>query len=261
MERCTRAQTLLVLVLGCWLLSSQFGGHAAAAEPAPCRAVSHAGNSYTACDVDVRRHVIKLFWKQASGTPYRYLRALPQSLNAPAARLVFATNAGMYHPDYRPVGLYVENGRELVRASTKSGPGNFHMKPNGIFFVLGDKAGILETSAYLKQQPRPDMATQSGPMLVIDGRLHPRFVRYGASRKPRTGVGVRDANTVVFVISDDAVSLEEFARMFRDSLHCRNALFLDGGSAANLSIPSRGRGGNFLPLGPMIAVYERTRAM
>ncbi len=26
-----------------------------------------------------------------------------------------STNAGMYHPDYRPVGLYIENGRELAK--------------------------------------------------------------------------------------------------------------------------------------------------
>ena len=159
---------------------------------------------------------IRLFWKRPDGTPYARLNALPQALDKPSDRLVLATNAGMFDPAYKPVGLYVENGRELVRANTRSGWGNFHMKPNGIFYVAGDKAGVLETGAYLKQQLRPDIATQSGPMLVINGRLHPRFVHANVSLKQRSGVGVRDAQTVVFAISDDEVSFQAFGRLFRD---------------------------------------------
>ena len=44
----------------------------------------------------------------------------------------------------------------------------------------------------LKQRPQVDPATQSGPMLVIDGRLHSRFDRSSTSLKARTGVGVRE---------------------------------------------------------------------
>ena len=96
-----------------------------------------------------------------------------------SGQLVFATNAGMFDADYKPIGLYVENGRELVRTNTRSGWGNFHMKPNGIFYVAGERAGVLETGAYLRKQLHP--ATQSGPMLVINGRLHPRFVHANVS--------------------------------------------------------------------------------
>ena len=57
---------------------------------------------------------------------------------------------GCSTPHYKPVGLYVENGHELVHVNTKSGWGNFHLKPNGIFYVDGERPGVLETSAYLK---------------------------------------------------------------------------------------------------------------
>ena len=81
----------------------------------------------------------------------------------------------MYHPDNSPVGLYVEDGRELARVNTNAGPGNFHMRPNGVFYVTGEVAAIVETRSFIKQNLRVEFATQSGPMLVIDGKIHPRF--------------------------------------------------------------------------------------
>src|SRR5262245_61106874 len=199
-------------------------------------------NVYTVCEVDLRRHVVRLYWKRPDGTPYSYLSALPRSIEAKSGKLIFATNAGMFDPAFRPVGLYVEHGRELVRANTKSGYGNFHMKPNGVFFIAGGSAGVTETGAYLKQGLQPDLATQSGPMLVINGRLHPRFDHNSTSLKVRNGVGVRDALTIVFAISEGEVTFAAFARLFRDGLKSRNALFLDGGSAPNLYAPSLKRG-------------------
>ena len=123
--------------------------------------------------------------------------------------------------------------------------------------MAGDAAGVLETGAFLRRRPPAETATQSGPMLVIDGRLHPRFDPNSPSLKVRSGVGVRDQHTVLFAISEGEVSFAEFAHLFREPLQCTNALFLDGGSAPSLYIPSAARGGNFLPLGPMIAVFAR----
>jgi uncharacterized protein YigE (DUF2233 family) len=62
--------------------------------------------------------------------------------------------------------------------------------------VVGATASILETGSFLRQRPQADFATQSGPLLVIDGRLHPRFSREGGSRKYRNGIGLRDVSTV-----------------------------------------------------------------
>ena len=165
----------------------------------------------------------------------------------------------MFDPALKPVGLYVEQGRELVHVNTKSGYGNFHMKPNGVFYISVDRAAVAETRAFLKQRPQAELATQSGPMLVIDGRLHPRFDRRSTSLKARNGVGVRADGKVIFAISQGEVSFDAFARLFRDGLNCPNALFLDGGSAASLYAPSLNRHGNILSLGPMLAVFERNR--
>ncbi len=87
------------------------------AESAPCQAVTYQHMEYTVCEVDLRRQSVKLFWKKPDGQPYEYLSSLPRALGKPSRRLLFATNGGMYHPDHSPVGLYIEEGRELVRAN------------------------------------------------------------------------------------------------------------------------------------------------
>jgi uncharacterized protein YigE (DUF2233 family) len=221
--------------------------------------MEQAHNAYTICEVDLRKQVVRLYWKRPDGTSYADLSALPRALEGDAGRLLFATNAGMFDEALKPVGLYVEQGRELVRANTASGYGNFHMKPNGIFYISADRAAVVDTQEFLRQRPQAELATQSGPMLVINGRLHPRFNRRSTSLKPRTGVGVRADGNVVFAVSQGEVSFDAFARLFRDGLNCPNALFLDGGSAANLYAPSLNYHSNLLSLGPMLAVFERNR--
>jgi len=229
------------------------------AEIQPCRLIEYERNAYTICEVDLRKHTVRLHWKRSDGTPYAYLSALPRTLEGEVGRLLFATNAGMFDPALKPVGLYVEQGRELVHVNTRSGYGNFHMKPNGVFYVSADRAAIAETRAFLKQRTQADLATQSGPMLVINGRVHPRFDRRSTSLKARNGVGVRADGKILFAISQGEVSFDAFARLFRDGLNCPNALFLDGGRASSLYAPSLNRLGNILSLGPMLAVYELNR--
>ena len=166
-------------------------------------------------------------------------------------------NGGMYHKDWSPVGLYVEDGRELKKANTANGPGNFHLKPNGVFYANVDSAGVVETGRYLRQKPKAEIATQSGPMLVIDGRIHPKISEEGVSRKMRNGVGVRNGKTVVFAISEELVTFGQFARLFRDALGCSNALFLDG-SVSSLYAPALNRADARWPMGPIIGAVERT---
>jgi uncharacterized protein YigE (DUF2233 family) len=227
-------------------------GPVAAQEVCAPRRVEDA--AYTVCTLDLRRHEVRLFWKGADGEvigTFDRLRAGPEG-----ERLVFAMNAGMYHEDRSPVGLYVEAGREMKRANTAAGPGNFHLKPNGVFYVAGRSAGVMETGRYLKARVKADHATQSGPMLVIDGRIHPKISEDGPSRKIRNGVGVRDRSTVVFAISEEPVTFGAFARLFKDELGTPNALFLDG-SVSSLYAPALGRNDGLLPMGPIVGALPR----
>jgi uncharacterized protein YigE (DUF2233 family) len=220
-----------------------------------CSPKEHEGERYIVCEIDLRQHSLEIFWKAPGGQAFGSLQALNRHLQATGRRPLFAMNAGMYHAELDPVGLYIENGRQMVRASTAAGPGNFHMKPNGVFFVAGDRAGVMETRQFLRQSPKATLATQSGPMLVINNKLHPRFPSEGVSRKVRNGVGVRGDQTVFFAISEQAVTFTAIARLFRDGLGAPNALFLDG-SVSSLTAPGLDRTG-FRSLGPMIAAFDK----
>ena len=244
------AASLLLAALGA--VSMTAGPASAAPE---CGTMEAAGNAYTLCAIDLRESELRLFWQDGDGEPYVTFAAVDEALAAQNAELLFAMNAGMYDNDYAPVGLYVEAGREYVAANTNEGPGNFHLMPNGVFYWSGDTAGIMETNAFLAAAPEVEFATQSGPMLVIDGEVHPRFLPESDSRKIRNGVGIVDEHTVVFVLSDSTVTFYEFALFFRDTLGVRNALFLDG-SVSEIFVPQLGRQGLGW-FGPIVGVVER----
>ncbi|RWM29568.1 phosphodiester glycosidase family protein [Mesorhizobium sp.] len=222
----------------------------------PCRNLTFETASYLVCEADPKHYSIELFWKDPGGKLYQSLHNLRSAQQAAGRTMLFGINAGMYHPNLAPVGLYVERGEQITSAKIGSGTGNFSMQPNGIFYLSGNKAGVRATKDYLKRSPRVDYATQSGPMLVIDGKLHPNFRADSPSRKVRDGVGVRADGVAIFAISDDVVTFHEFARLFRDKLGCPNALFLDG-SISSLYAPAIGRNDDFWNLGPMIGVFRR----
>ncbi|MFE0753380.1 phosphodiester glycosidase family protein [Inquilinus sp. NPDC058860] len=236
--------------------SSSFTAPDSRAAAQPCRAVSFEAADYTVCEIDLRRYRVGLFWQDRDGRPYGSLYAFKRAMAAAGDPPVVSMNAGMYHEDLSPVGLFVSGGRQLNPANEGDGDGNFFMKPNGVFYVDGESAGILETGAYLRQAPAAGIATQSGPLLVIDGALHPLFSDDGPSRKIRNGVGVRDGHTVVFAISRDGVSFGSFARLFRDALGCRDALYLDG-SVSALSAPDGLSVGWGIRVGPILAAFDR----
>lgn len=257
-RRLKRAPNICLRALSLSALSLIVVDAAFAADSGPCRETTFEGKSFIVCTFDLRVATLRLHWKDAGGAPYGNVGTLARAMNRTGGPVLMAVNAGMYHADGSPVGLYVEGGQQLKKASTAGGPGNFHMKPNGIFYFTADEAGVMETGKFLKTKPKAEFATQSGPMLVIDGKLHPRFSADGPSLKIRNGVGVRDAQTVVFAISNEAVSFGDFGRLFRDALKCPNALFLDG-SISSLWAPSVHRSDEFWPAGPILSVKARKK--
>lgn len=240
---------LAVLALGLALALTDGAFRSAVA--APCEPEVFEDRAFTVCTFDLRQYSVRLFWRDEQGRPYAAFGNLPEAMNG--QRLVFAMNGGMYHADLSPVGLYIEDGREMRSVSTTDGPGNFHLKPNGVFYVHRDRAAVVTTSSYVAERPAADHATQSGPMLVIDGELHPRFLPHSTSRRIRNGVGVRDDHTAVFAISEDFVTFHEFGRFFRDRLGTANALYLDG-TMSSLFAPALGRADARRPMGPIIGV-------
>jgi prepilin-type processing-associated H-X9-DG protein len=229
-------------------------GPLGAAAFAECKPQTYEDARYDVCAFDARRDELRLYWRDANGKPYGNFSALAQGLKARGRVLRFAMNAGMFEGDLSPVGLYIEDGKRLHRADLREGGGtNFHLKPNGVFWIGDKTAGVVETSRFLANPPAARFATQSGPMLAIDGRIHPKILPTGASEKIRNGVCVRDGAIVQFAISVEPVTFHAFARLFKDGLGCANALFLDG-SVSSLYAPELDRDDELVPIGPIVGV-------
>ncbi|HUE78012.1 MAG TPA: phosphodiester glycosidase family protein [Sphingomicrobium sp.] len=243
---------LLLLLVACGDADSK-SSPAPAQPTGPCTQQQFEGDRFTVCDAGSGR--IELVAAARDQTPVRTLADLESSLGERASQVAFAMNAGMYGEDGRPIGLAIVDGRQVRAINRRTGGGNFHLMPNGVFQVRSDGRAEVVTSADWKPAPDIRLATQSGPMLVIDGKLHPAFDHDGSSRHIRNGVGIAPDGKPRFVISEDAVSLGKFARFFRDEIKARNALFFDGAVSA-LWDPANHRRDITVDLGPMVVVFK-----
>lgn len=226
-------------------------------ERGDCRDVVFEGVSLTHCIADPNRHNIAMTLASEGGEPYRNLATYAGSRGATAAPIAFAMNGGMYDDAGKPIGYYVENGVRKQELSRSDGSGNFHLKPNGVFFGSNGSWQVMSTERfYAEVSDRPQFGTQSGPMLVIDGAVHPEITQDGPSKKFRNAVGVGQDGRAHFVIANAPLSFGILARYYRDELKTPNALFLDGTVSALWSPPTD-RLDTGYPIGPIIAVTTK----
>ena len=246
------------LLLSCLLLLSACTQSDAAIEEAQsaCATRLFEGSRFTVCQAKGGKVEVRT---SGSSGPYRSFSALQAALGKRADKVAFAMNAGMFDENGNAIGLLVEQGKQFRAINRRKGGGNFHLMPNGVFLVhKSGKAEVVETGRY---RPAPDIvfATQSGPMLLIDGELHPKFEPDGQSRYVRNGVGIKNDGQPVFVISESAVSFGKFARFLRDRHQVRDALFFDG-SVSSLWNSANNRMDSFTDLGPMVVVFRPSAA-
>ncbi|MDB6074356.1 MAG: periplasmic protein-like protein [Verrucomicrobiaceae bacterium] len=214
-----------------------------------------AGKHFTVCRVNVKKEKISLYLRDQSGQPFKRFSTLDTFVQTHSHKLVFAMNGGMYHGDFSPVGLFVSEGSQSTPLNTAEGQGNFFLKPNGVFAITDAGARVVDTSQYSKLKEQVILATQSGPMLVVGGKIHQAFNATSTNRLRRNGVGIPSLDTAIFVISEEPVTFHELATLFRDTLHCANALFLDG-TVSSLFAPKLDRSDFRMDLGPIIGVTE-----
>lgn len=244
---------ILLLLLLCLSACGASDAPAKEAQSA-CRQQLFEGSRFTICDP--KNGELRLFAARTGESPIRSFAKL--STKVDASQVAFAMNAGMFNEEGRPIGMTNVDGRSIRKVNLRDGPGNFHLKPNGVFMVTcNGRPAIFRSDAIPQFRCAPRLATQSGPMLVIAGKVHPKFDRDGSSKHIRNGVGVTDKGQALFVISQDPVSLGKFARFYRDALKTPNALFFDG-SVSSLWDPASHRMDSHSPLGPIIVAFRPT---
>lgn len=234
-----------------------------------CRTERIGGARYRVCEIAPAMLArLELVARDGRGRPLETIARADSVLRARGERLMFATNAGLYHTADSTTGMLVADGGHVyARLNRNAGPSNpcsvanFYCPPNGVFFVAGGRAAVLSTADFARRPGSAAsvrLASQSGPLLVRRGELARAFAPASASRLVRNGVGVRADGTVVFAISDDGVSFHQFATAFRDALRCPDALFLDGTIsklyAAPGHVPAQSR-----PFAAMFIVTEPVR--
>ena len=177
--------------------------------------------------VNPKKQNLEFFWKNEKGENFKNAENLISWLKSKNKKLLFSTNGGMYKKDNSPQGLFIENKIVKSEIDTSNGNGNFYLKPNGVFYLTTDKNPIICKTENFVNNGKIKYATQSGPMLVIDGEIHTAFKKNSTNLNIRNGVGILPNNQIVFAISKKEINFYDFAEYFKN-LGCKNALYLDG---------------------------------
>lgn len=176
---------------------------------------------------------VSLHWKDSNGSVYKSFSKLEKALSAENKEVLFIMNAGIYSDNDKPAGVHIENGVELNPLNLNKGKGNFHLQPNGVFYIdTNNTANVVTSRAFAKlNRQKIKLATQSGPMLIIDGKINPIFKKNIKSNHHRNGVCITSSGELWFWITDlnqgGPVNFYQFASA-GIALGCQQALYLDG---------------------------------
>lgn len=204
--------------------------------------------------IDTHKYNLQLYWKNDKGEILKSIANLKSHIESKNRKLLFAANGGMYKSDFTPQGLFIQNKTVVTPLDTGNGKGNFYLKPNGVFYITDSKDAFVCKTTDFKNNGQVNYATQSGPMLLSDGKIHPAFKEGSTNLNIRNGVGILPNNSVVFAMSKSEINFYDFALYFKN-LGCKNALYLDG-FVSRTYLPEKNwiqTDGNF---GVMIGVSE-----
>lgn len=211
-------------------------------------------NNFVIYQVNPKNQTIRFYWKNNKNEILKSINNLKNDIESRNEKLIFTTNGGMFEPDNTPKGLYIENFKTIKPLDTLQGSGNFYLQPNGVFYIKqNNQAGITETKKY-RTDTNIQYATQSGPMLLMDGKINPIFQKESKNLNIRNGVGILESGDIVLVMSKKELNFYSFAQLFKE-MDCKNALYLDG-YVSRTYLPEKNwiqTDGNF---GVMIGVTE-----
>ncbi|MEM7655803.1 MAG: phosphodiester glycosidase family protein [Bacteroidota bacterium] len=155
-------------------------------------------------------------------------------------------------------------GEEQHRIDVRTeGYGNFFLQPNGVFAVdTTGQAVVMTTQDFAANNHQVwESATQSGPMMVIDGQINSLFNDGSPNLHIRNAVGITPEGRVIFAKSQQTVTFFELSSLMIQQ-GCSQALYLDG-FVSQTYLPELGIGSleAGTSLGPLIAVFDKSPAI
>lgn len=188
--------------------------------------------------VDPKKNELKFYWKDKNGNNYKNFQNLKSDLERQNKKLIFAMNAGMFQVDLKPLGLFIENGIQKHRLNkVQNAYGNFYLQPNGVFYLTKENKAVVCPTKNFQINNSINYATQSGPMLLIDGKIHSKLTKGSKNLNIRNGVGVLPNGDLLFAMSKTPINFYDFASFFKKN-GCKNALYLDG-AISKTYLPSK----------------------
>ncbi|MBB4805361.1 uncharacterized protein YigE (DUF2233 family) [Chryseobacterium defluvii] len=193
-----------------------------------CKNANEENKNFVIYQSDIKNENLEFYWKDDKSQILKSIGNLKKYVNEENKELIFAMNGGMFTPDNHPKGIFIQNYKIITELDTLSGEGNFYMNPNGVFYINeNNEAGIATTKNYNKYCINSKFATQSGPMLIISGKINPLFQKNSKNLNIRNGVGISENGKMIFAMSKKEINFYDFAAFFQ-SMDCKNALYLDG---------------------------------
>jgi len=198
------------------------------------RCVSFSGHLYAVADIDLRLQ--KIVFTVSDNGNSETLPAMAGNLSRAGINPLLVTNAGIYGPDNRPLGLLISPKGKLHDADPrmdKGGHGNFSWD-SAVFQISDDGIAAIVPAGAWQDSRHIVAATQSGPQLAGAGKMNQSFQAQSKWSYRRTAIGIDQANPrlVHLVVSREPVTLFELAAFMVNGLHCAEGLHLDGDLSA-----------------------------
>jgi uncharacterized protein YigE (DUF2233 family) len=177
--------------------------------------------------VDPKIQELNFYWKDDNGKILKTISNLKAWLKTKNKELVFAMNGGMFMQNYTPLGLYIKDQKTITSLNSRTGTGNFYMSPNAVFYITNTNEAYIKRTIDFSTIENVKSATQSGPMLLVNGVINKEFTKGSSNVNIRNGVGILPNNKILFAISNGKINFYDFAEYCKNA-GCKEALYLDG---------------------------------
>ncbi len=156
---------------------------------------------------------------------------------------VCISEVGFYDNGGNHIGLLQKEGQQISGIDiASSGKGNFYLVPNGVLSFDSLTIQITESKEYNTRTLQEENSIQSGPLLIMNGKLHPKLNLFSPNKHGRSAICTITQNNerfILFVTALDPVNMYTFSVLIKQRFNCDFALLVGSGNTCTNFSPSR----------------------